>query len=75
MVRQTDGIVQRAFIIGIGQVAATAQCRTKTTAMNSNHRLEPGNRVDAEVKRLDMSALHESKHNDLALEQLRVTPV
>ena len=59
---QAHGILHGTFVVGVGKVTTTTQGRPQSAVMNGNDRLQPGDRVDAQVQRFKASALHESEH-------------
>lgn len=59
---EAHGVLDCGFVAGVGKVTTTAQGRPQATVMNGNHRLQPGDRVYAQVQRFKASALHESEH-------------
>jgi len=59
---QARGIGHGAFIVGVGQIATAAESRPQAAVMDGDDRLQPGDRVDAQVQRFKAGAVHESKH-------------
>ncbi|MNK57988.1 hypothetical protein D3C87_770560 [compost metagenome] len=59
---KAHSILDRRFVIGVGKVTTTTQGRPQPAVMNGNDRLQPGDRVNAQMQRFKASALHESEH-------------
>lgn len=59
---QARGIRHGTFVVGIGEVATAAEGGPQAAVVDGNDRLQPGDRVDAQVQRFKAGAVHESKH-------------
>lgn len=59
---QARGIRHGTFVVGVGEVATATQGGPETAVVDGDDRLQPGNRVDAQVQRFKAGAVHESKH-------------
>ncbi|MCY1535367.1 hypothetical protein D9M68_707680 [compost metagenome] len=59
---QADGIADRALLVGIGQVTATAEGRTETGVMNGDNGLEARGRILSQVQRLKSGGFHHGEH-------------
>ena len=59
---QARGIGHGTFVVGVGEITTAAKGRAEAAVMNGDDRLQPGDRVDAQVQRFKAGAVHESKH-------------
>ncbi len=59
---QARGIGHGTFVVGVSEVATAAQGGPEAAVMDGDDRLQPGDRIDAQVQRFKAGAVHERKH-------------
>jgi hypothetical protein len=59
---QARGIGHGALVVGVSEVATAAQGGPEAAVMDGDDRLQPGDRIDAQVQRFKAGAVHERKH-------------